>query len=89
MNKIIDKIHIPKDVTMKLPLIRLLGNQELYIENYRGILEYTDSLIRVQTKLGQIHIIGKGLEVIYYASDEMKIRGYIESLTILQGDSIV
>ena len=54
MNKIIDKIHIPKDVTMKLPLIRLLGNQELYIENYRGILEYTEKLIRIQTKFGKI-----------------------------------
>ena len=50
MNKFIDKIHIPKDVTMKLPLLRMVGNQELYIENYRGILEYTDSFIRVQTE---------------------------------------
>ncbi len=88
MNKFIDKIHIPKDVTMKLPLLRMVGNQELYIENYRGILEYTDSFIRVQTKLGQIHVIGKRMEVVYYANDEMKIVGYIGTLTLLQGEAI-
>ena len=88
-HRVSDAVNIPKDVILGVPLFRLIGREEFYIENYRGILEYTDSLIRVQTKLGQIHIIGKGLEVIYYASDEMKIRGYIESLTILQGDSIV
>ncbi len=31
-----------------------------------GILEYTDLLIRVQTKSGQIRLSGKNLQIEYY-----------------------
>ena len=70
---------------MGVPLVRMVGQEELYIENYRGILEYTDTFIRVQTKIGQIHLSGKKLEIIYYTNDEMKVVGHIESLKYHQG----
>ena len=58
----------------------ILGNFEVCIENYRGILEYTDTLIRVQTKGKQIRLSGKQLQIEYYTNDEMKITGKISSL---------
>ena len=41
---------MPKDVVLGASLITVLGTSEVCIENYRGILEYTENLIRVQTK---------------------------------------
>ena len=41
---------------------------------------YTDLLIRIQTKIGQIKIIGKSLQIDYYTNDEMKITGRITSI---------
>ena len=84
-NLVSDAANIPKDVILGVPLVRLVGQEELYIENYRGILEYTDVLVRVQTKIGQIHVIGKRLDIIYYTNDEMKVVGQIEGLTFHQG----
>ena len=49
---------MPKDVVLGVPVLSMLGREELYIENYRGILEYTEELIRVQTKKGQIKVTG-------------------------------
>lgn len=76
---------LPKDVVLGVPLISVIGQNEACIENYRGILEYTDKLIRIQTKLGKIYINGRRLQIEYYTNDEMKITGHIETIEFLQG----
>ena len=78
-NKIAEASGLPKDVVMGQPVVTVLGRMELNIENYRGIIEYTDALIRVQTKAGQIRITGKNLSVDYYTNDDMKLTGRIEA----------
>ena len=78
-----DAVNMPKDVVLGVPIITLTGQVELLIENYRGILEYTDQLIRVQTKSGQIRVQGKRLQIAYYTNDEMKVTGHIQSVEYL------
>lgn len=84
-NRVSDAVNIPKDVILGVPLFRLIGRDEFYIENYRGILEYTDTLIRIQTKVGQVHLSGHKLEILYYTNDEMKVIGSIDKLEFHQG----
>ena len=71
---------VPKDVAMGLPILTITGTNDLCVENYRGMTEYTDQIIRLQSKSGQIKITGKTLEVIYYTNDEMKIHGHIRTI---------
>ncbi len=71
---------MPKDVVLGASLITVLGTSEVCIENYRGILEYTENLIRVQTKERMIKLTGKHLQIEYYTNDEMKITGRIHTL---------
>ncbi|HJA12351.1 MAG TPA: YabP/YqfC family sporulation protein [Candidatus Mediterraneibacter merdipullorum] len=71
---------MPRDVTMKAPVLTVLGDFELSAENYRGITEYTDCLVRIQTRSGQIRVTGRRLHVEYYTSDEMKVTGKIETI---------
>ena len=75
-----DASGMPKDVMLGMPILTVTGQSELNLENYRGILEYTDILIRIQTKIGQIKVCGKGLKVEYYTNDEMKVIGKITSI---------
>lgn len=79
-NKLADASGLPKDVVLKAPIVTITGQMEIQIENYRGILEYTDQLVRVQTKTGRIKIIGERLHIPYYTNDEMKITGHIISV---------
>jgi len=72
--------EMPEDVVLGVPLLTIWGNTEISIENYGGIIEYTDTLIRIRTKTGKIVINGKSLHVDYYTNDEMKIRGKIISI---------
>ena len=78
--KMISAMDLPKDVIQNASVITSLGRKALCIENYRGIIEYTDTLIRVQTRAGQIRIQGKRLRIQYYTNDEMKITGRITSI---------
>lgn len=79
-NKIAEASELPKDVVLGQPVLTVLGYMELNIENYRGIIEYTDCLIRLQTKAGQIRVKGKALHIEYYTNDDMKVTGRIESI---------
>jgi len=83
--RITDASGMPKDVILGVPLVTVIGQNELCIENYRGILEYTEKFIRIQTKLGKIHITGKELQIEYYTNDEMKIIGQVERIEFLEG----
>ena len=79
-SKLSDAAGMPKDVVLGMPVVTITGREELCIENYRGIIEYTEELIRVQTKAGQIRVNGKRMQIEYYTNDEMKINGRIASL---------
>ena len=84
-DRIADASGMPKDVVLGVPLVTVTGRQEACIENYRGILEYTDKLIRIQTKIGKIHVLGKGLQIEHYNNDEMKIVGRIAVIEFHEG----
>ena len=83
--RITDAAGMPKDVLLGVPILSIAGQSEACIENYRGILEYTDKLIRIQTKLGKIHVIGRNLQIEFYTNDEMKIIGHITVIEFHEG----
>lgn len=56
-----DAANLPKDVVLGVPILTLTGHYEVNIENYRGILEYTEQLIRINVRSGQIRITGNHL----------------------------
>lgn len=76
---------MPKDVVLGSSIITVTGMSEVCVENYRGIIEYTDCLVRLQTKEGQLKVTGKRLNIEYYTNDEMKITGAIVCIEFADG----
>lgn len=74
------KMKLSEDVLTGAPIITSFGRGRCNIENYRNIIEYTETLIRVQTKAGKIHITGKNLMIAYYRDDSMCIIGDISGI---------
>lgn len=74
---IIESLKLPKDICMGALKVTLTGNREAWIENYRGILEYTESLILLQGKTCQVCFEGTRLSIDYYTNEDMKISGCI------------
>lgn len=77
---LVESLELPKDLMYGAVLVSITGQQEILIENYRGILEYTKNHISLQTKTCRLVIRGKDLNINYYTNEEMKITGRIESV---------
>lgn len=79
-SRMADATEVPKELVLSLPVLTAKGRQEIQLENYRGIQEYTQELIRVNVRGGQIRLTGRRLSIDYYTNTEMKITGWISSI---------
>lgn len=82
MSRLSDKLMIPKDVCAGDVKIAITGNREIYIENYRGILEYTDHCMVLQTRNGFLKIDGDKLQIVFYTNEDMKITGVLNRIEL-------
>ena len=80
---LIDSLRFPKDICMGAMKVTLTGNREAWIENYRGLLEYTESHILLQDKACQVCFEGARLSIDYYTNEDMKISGCISCVRYL------
>ncbi len=78
--RIVDNLELPKDLMLRGGDRDRHRQREAVISNYKGILEYEDSFIRVQTKTCRIRITGVRLAIDYYTNEEMKITGSIDTI---------
>lgn len=76
-------LEIPGDVMLDLPKIILVGNIKLFIENHRGILEYTTEGVRVSVMEGEVAVTGENLLLRNVLPDELCVEGKIKSLSFL------
>ncbi|MFA4884726.1 MAG: sporulation protein YqfC [Desulfotomaculaceae bacterium] len=76
-------LEIPGDVMMDLPKIVLVGNIKIFIENHRGILEYTTEIVRVNVMEDEVAITGENLMLRNVLPDELCVEGKIKSISFL------
>ena len=79
----IDKIlEMPQEVYSNVPKITITGFNEMIIENFKGILEYEDYYVRINTEIGIININGYELTLENMTNDDIKVNGKIENIEI-------
>ena len=82
-NNKIDKIlEMPKEVYSDIPKITITGFDEMIIENFKGILEYEEYFVRINTHIGIININGFNLNLENMTNDDIRVTGKIESMDI-------
>ena len=82
LRKIDSFLEMPKEICTNEPKVTILGFEELVIENYKGILEYEDYYVRINTFIGIININGFNLTLKKMTEDDIKVMGKIESIDI-------
>lgn len=81
--KKLDRIlEIPQEVCSNVPKFVITGFEEIIIENYKGILEYEDFFVRINTHIGIVNINGYNLNLETMTNDDIKVIGKIESVDI-------
>ncbi len=81
--KAIKILDLPNDVILDLPRLTMVGFLQLYIENHRGVLLFTDQELRLLLKKGQLIIRGKHLVIRTLLAEELFLEGNIREIQII------
>lgn len=79
-----DMLEIPGDVIMDLPKVVLVGDLQLFIENHRGIVEYTAESVRINVGDYEVAVSGEGLLLRNILPDEICLEGRIKSVQFIR-----
>ncbi len=75
---IADILELPQDIMLDLPKITMIGNLQIYVENHKGIIEYSSTRVRIFTKCGVLRITGKNLLLKRIVQEEIVLVGEID-----------
>lgn len=73
-------LELPKELILDLPHISIIGKEEILVQNHGGLLEYSDDIIRIKTKLGILIINGKNLVITKITNENVQASGKIKSV---------
>ncbi len=81
-NKFNQILDMPRELDNTEPKITMISFDEMFIENYKGILEYEEFFIKVATEVGTININGYKLTLEQITEDDIGIKGIIKSIEL-------
>lgn len=76
-----DTMRMPKDVLMDLPKISICGDKEIFIENHKGLIEYSDTVVRMKMNDGIVCVHGTDMRIVVMQYDRMVINGNFAGVT--------
>lgn len=77
---LVTSLKFPGDVLLGEMALTFAGRKALLVENYRAIVLYTDTLVKLQGKNCRLSVKGKRLSIEYYTKEEMKITGTLQAV---------
>ncbi|MDD2480542.1 MAG: sporulation protein YqfC [Lutispora sp.] len=79
--KISDAFELPKDITLDIPKITILGADSATVENHKGVMSYSDNQIIINTGCGILIISGQNLAIKSIIQEEIIIIGKISNVS--------
>lgn len=65
-------------------MMEICSNREITVDGCRGIAEYSECVIKINTNQGLIAIEGKNLNIKYLSVSSVVIEGIIKSIEFIQ-----
>ena len=75
--RIADALDMPIDVMCDVPRTEILGRSSVGVENFRGILDYNENSVKVNTTVGIIKIEGDSLYIESITDEGISVKGTI------------
>lgn len=70
-------LELPKDIVLDVAKVILIGTDNVTVENHKGIIEYNEDQIRINTSSGVLTINGSKLNIKSILQEEITITGEI------------
>ncbi len=78
--KISTVLSIPQEIIDDVPRIVFDSNRRVYIENFKGITEYSGELIRINAGKYVVTVTGSDLEIKTMTAEDAVIEGGIKTV---------
>ncbi|MCB6607332.1 YabP/YqfC family sporulation protein [[Clostridium] symbiosum] len=77
---VVSALNLPEDVFFGEMLLSFTGSHSAVVENYRSIVLFTDTMLKLQGKTTKLTVEGKNLSIEYYDKEQLKLTGHIKSV---------
>ncbi|MBE7052874.1 MAG: sporulation protein [Ruminococcaceae bacterium] len=71
---------LPSEIILNTPKMTVEADEKIRIENFKGLVEYTDKFICINTNTFTIKIEGELLNIGYMTKEEICILGSIKNI---------
>lgn len=78
VSRVSQSIDIPFDMLTNLPMIKMLSNREIYIEDAGEITKYDDNCVCVVQGKNTVFVEGHNLDLKFLSDGNIRVFGYIE-----------
>ncbi len=75
--RVADMLDLPLDVVADIPRVELLGKSEVWVENIRGILDYNENCVKINTTIGILKIDGDEMMIESISDESVNIKGIV------------
>lgn len=83
-SRISETFELPKETILDVPNIRITGDNEVFIENHKGIVEYTNETLRMASSIGIIKISGFDLHIKEINEEDIIVNGIIDFVEFIR-----
>lgn len=77
---IADKLDLPRDIILNMPKITITGDNEIIIENHKGVVLFVENQVKVNSGVGLISIYGSRFEILFMGGSTITIGGKFKSI---------
>jgi sporulation protein YqfC len=75
-----EKLDLPRDVMLNIPKIVVIGDNEVTIENHKGVILFDEHEIKINSNVGLITIVGNGFEILFMGGSTLTVSGRFKSI---------
>lgn len=76
-NFLTSDVELPNEIVLNVPLITIVGNNKILIENFKNIVQYSNEIIKINTTCGILKIAGKTLFLKELNKNKVLINGVL------------
>ena len=77
--------NLPGEAIPGQPLLEIIGENRILIENHLGVCRYSNSNINIKVRFGAICVCGQNLMIVHITKHQIVITGRIESVSLVRG----
>lgn len=84
MDPVSKKLGLQPDILDGATIVKTYGDEYAIIENYKSIIEYTETVVKLQGKHVKVILCGSSLCIESFEPDECRVCGKINEISLVR-----